>query len=69
MRPPVGALGAWEYYRSGHLEISAALWIALGLFLGAGLGAHVATRLSPLVLKRLFALFLVGIAAHMWWGK
>ena len=25
---PVGALGAWEYYRRGHLDIAASLWIA-----------------------------------------
>ena len=36
---PVGALGAWEYYRRGDLNIRASLWIALGLFFGAWLGA------------------------------
>jgi uncharacterized membrane protein YfcA len=63
---PVGALGAYEYYRKGHLQIGAALWIALGLFLGAWLGAKLAHHLSPLQLRRSFAIFLVLVAGRMW---
>ena len=33
--PPVGLLGAFEYYRNGHIHIKSALLIALGLFVGA----------------------------------
>ena len=32
---PVGALGAWAYYKEGHLRIIPALWIGLGIFFGA----------------------------------
>jgi uncharacterized membrane protein YfcA len=63
---PVGALGAYEYYRKGHLQIGAALWIALGLFLGAWLGAKLAHHLSPVQLRRAFAVFLVLMAGRMW---
>lgn len=65
---PVGALGAYEYYRRGHLEIGAALWVALGLFFGAWLGAKFANQLSPVQLKRAFAVFLVLIAGRMWFS-
>ena len=63
---PVGALGAWTYYRAGQLNVTAALFIALGLFLGAGLGARIAIALPPLALRRAFALFLGVIAIRMW---
>jgi hypothetical protein len=63
---PVGALGAWEYYRKGHLNIGAALWIALGLFLGVWIGARLAQHLTPLQLKRAFAIFLVLVAGRIW---
>lgn len=63
---PVGALGAWEYYRRGDLKLSASLWIALGLFFGAWLGAKLAHHLTPVQLRRAFALFLVVIAGRMW---
>lgn len=65
---PVGALGAYEYYRKGHLEIGAALWVALGLFFGAWVGAKLAQELSPVQLRRAFALFLVVVAGKVWYG-
>lgn len=65
---PVGALGAYEYYKRGHLEIGAALLVALGLFFGAWLGARFANQLSPVQLKRAFAVFLVLIAGRMWFS-
>ena len=63
---PVGALGAWEYYRRGDLNIRASLLIALGLFLGAWLGARLAQHLTPNQLRRSFAVFLVLVAGRMW---
>ncbi len=63
---PVGALGAWEYYRRGHFNISASLWIALGLFFGAWMGARFAQQLSGPQLQRSFAVFLVLVAVRMW---
>jgi uncharacterized membrane protein YfcA len=63
---PVGALGAWEYYRRGHLNIAASLWIALGLFLGAWFGARIAQSLSGPQLQKAFAVFLVLIAIRVW---
>lgn len=63
---PVGALGALEYYRRGHLQITTSLLIAAGLFLGAWVGARLATHLTPLQLRRAFAVFLALIAVKMW---
>ena len=65
---PVGALGAYEYYRRGNLNVPAALWIALGLFFGAYVGAKLAHELSPLQLRRAFAVFLLIIAGKVWHG-
>jgi len=63
---PVGALGAWEYYRRGNLNIAGSLWIALGLFLGAWFGARLAQSLSGPQLQKAFAIFLVLIAIRVW---
>jgi uncharacterized protein len=63
---PVGALGAWEYYRRGHLNIPASLWIALGLLFGAWAGARLAQMLSGPQLQKAFAVFLVLIAIRVW---
>jgi uncharacterized membrane protein YfcA len=63
---PVGALGAWEYWRRGHLNLAAALWIALGLFIGAWFGARLAQTISGPQLQKGFAIFLVLIAIRVW---
>lgn len=64
---PVGALGAWEYYRRGNLNLTASMWIALGLFVGAWFGARLAQNLSGPTLQRSFAVFLVLVAIRVWW--
>jgi uncharacterized protein len=63
---PVGALGAWEYYKQGHVDITAALLIGLGIFAGAYFGARFAQGLDPATMKRSFAVFLVLVAARVW---
>lgn len=63
---PVGALGAYEYWRHGHVDIRAALIIAAGLFFGAWVGARMAIQIHPFVLRRMFAVFLAVVAVRLW---
>jgi hypothetical protein len=68
--PPVGLLGAAEYYRGGFINIRYAALIALGLFLGAYFGARITIGLPVHVIRRLYGGFLLLIAARMlWMGK
>ena len=63
---PAGLLGALVYYRAGNLNVKAALLIALGLFVGAWVGAHLAQVIRTPTLTRLFAVFLVAVAVRLW---
>jgi len=63
---PVGALGAWQYYKNGHVNVAASLLIALGLFVGAYFGAHFGEGLDPATAKRSFAIFLLLVAGRIW---
>jgi uncharacterized membrane protein YfcA len=63
---PVGLLGAIEYYRRGHVQVGAALWLALGLTAGAWVGARLAQQSAPAIVQRLFAIFLVAMAVYLW---
>jgi uncharacterized protein len=66
---PVGALSAWVYWKSGNLNVGYAALIALGLFLGAYLGARLVQPVSDLTLRRMFAGFLVLVAVRMFWQR
>lgn len=63
--PPVGLLAAMYYYKSGHVKIAPALWIALGLFLGGLLGAKFANSIDPKLLKKLYGLFLILVGLSL----
>ena len=67
--PPVGLLGAAEYYRNGHMNVVYAALIGLGLFIGAYFGAKIVIGMSPLMIRRIYAVFLVAIAGRMLMGK
>ena len=63
--PPVGLPGALEYYRTGHVNFKYAMIIAAGLFLGSYFGARIILSLPPLTIRRIYAVFLVIVAARM----
>ncbi len=68
---PVGLLGVWEYYNAGKIagsEIRMGLLIGLGLFLGAYVGSKIAITIDEQTLKKGFALFLIFVAARLWFS-
>lgn len=69
MVPPIGLLAAWYYWRSGYVDIAMALWVALGFFIGALLGASFAVRLPEILLRRIFGIFLAAISLKMIFGR
>jgi uncharacterized membrane protein YfcA len=65
---PVGILALWKYYKNGFLNsehFKGGLFIALGLLFGALLGATLATKMDPTLLRKSFAVFLIVIALRM----
>lgn len=63
---PVGALAAFQYYRNGYVDIKAALIMAAFFFIGGFFGAKIATQIPQEIMKKTFALLLVGLAVKMW---
>src|SRR5688572_14689776 len=62
---PLGPFGAWAYYTEGNVRIVPALLLALGVLCGSYFGARIAQQMSPLLLRRSFAVFLVLVAARL----
>jgi uncharacterized membrane protein YfcA len=59
---PVGAGAVYSYYQAGVLDLQAAVFVALGLVVGAFIGAKIALGLPEKTVKRLYGLFLFVIA-------
>lgn len=65
MIPPIGLLAALEYWKAGDVDLKAAIIIASFFFLGGLIGAKLATNIDPVLVRRIFAVFLVVIAVKM----
>ncbi|MGO9241131.1 MAG: TSUP family transporter [Bryobacteraceae bacterium] len=63
--PPVGLLGAYEYYRKGDINLRDAALIAAGLFAGAFFGAKITLALPSDVVRKGYAVFMLLIAVRM----
>ena len=58
---PVGALGAWQYWQAGLIDLRAALVLAVGILLGAYLGARLGISLPAATVQRGFGVLLVVV--------
>jgi len=61
---PFGLPGVLYYHKAGTLDLAAAAWIALGLFLGTIIGARITISLPSRTVKLLYGLFLLFVAAR-----
>ena len=66
---PIGIFAAYEYYRNGQVNISAALIIAATFVVGGWLGAKFAVRIDASMLKKIFAVFLIVVGIKTLIGK
>lgn len=62
---PIGALAFLAYYRAGNVNVKAALLIALGFMIGGYFGGVFAQHLSETLLRRVFAVVLLGLGLQM----
>ena len=62
--PPIGAAAVYAYYRVGHIDWRAAVILAVTIFVGAWIGAKVATNLNENSLRILFGVFLIGLGCY-----
>lgn len=67
--PPSGLFAFLAYYHAGHVNLKLAGLIIVGIFLGGYLGGEWAQQLSGVVLRRVFAAFMLVAAINMWFKK
>ena len=64
---PTAAVGTWRQARYGNLRARPALVLGLASIAGVAIGVQVATSLPEHVLRRLFGVLLIAVAAQLAW--
>ena len=64
---PTVLAGTWNQRRYGNLRPRTAIVVGVTSVVGVELGARLATQLPEITLRRLFAVLLFGVAAHLVW--
>ena len=67
--PPTGILAFLEYYREGEANLMLGLIIAFGVLIGGYFGGTWAQELSGPLLRKVFAVLLIGLAIKMFLQK
>ena len=66
--PPIGLGAAIEYYRHGNVNVTAAIILAITMFVGTWLGAVVANKISGPHLRLMFGIFVWGLGTYLIYG-
>lgn len=64
---PTAGVGAWRQTRYGNLRLRPALIVGAASIIGVELGVQIATSVPEHVLRRLFGVLLVVVAAQLAW--
>jgi uncharacterized protein len=63
--PPIGLGAAYLYWRQGNVDVRAAVFIAVGFFIGGFLGAGESTHISNALMSRIFGVFTLLVSIKM----
>jgi len=69
MLPPIGIIAAYNYYRAGEVNFKFALILAVTFIVGSYFGSKLALTIPQPVLKKIFGVLLLFIAAKMLFSK
>jgi uncharacterized membrane protein YfcA len=63
MLPPIGILAVVNYYKAGYVDFRAAAFLCVAFVVGSYFGSKIALDLPEGILKKIFAIFLLVLAA------
>jgi len=69
MLPPIGIIAAYNYYKAGQVNIKFALILAAAFLIGSYFGSKLELNLPQPLLKKIFGLLLLLVAAKMLFSK
>jgi len=62
---PVALLGAYNYYRSGYVNVKYVIILALAFFIGSYLGSLLSINLPAKVLKKIFGITILLLSLKL----
>jgi hypothetical protein len=69
MLPPIGVIAAYNYYKAGFVNIKFAIILAVFFLVGSYFGSKFALNIPQNILKKIFGLLLLLVAAKMLLSK
>lgn len=69
MLPPIGMFAAYNFYKSGFINIKYALIIAVAFMIGSYFSSKVAISLPTNMLQKVFSVFIMLVAIKMFFSK
>lgn len=69
MLPPIGIIAAYNYWKAGQVNLKFALILAVAFLIGSYFGSKLALNLPQPVLKKIFGILLLLVAAKMLFSK
>jgi hypothetical protein len=69
MLPPIGIIAAYNYYKAGQVNIKFALILAAAFIIGSYFGSKLALSIPQPLLKKIFGVLLLLVAAKMLFSK
>jgi uncharacterized protein len=69
MLPPIGIIAAYNYYKAGQVNITFAIILAIFFLIGSYFGSKIALTLPQALLKKIFGVLLLLVAAKMLLSK
>ena len=69
MLPPIGIIAAYNYFKAGQVNIKFAIILAVTFIIGSYFGSKIALSLPQPLLKKIFGMLLLLVAAKMLFSK
>jgi len=69
MLPPIGIIAAYNYWKAGQVNLKFAIILAVAFIIGSYFGSKLALTLPQPVLKKIFGILLLVVAARMLLSK
>jgi len=67
--PPIGIIAAYNYYKAGEVNFKFALILAVAFMFGSYFGSKLAITIPQPLLKKIFGILLLVVAARMLLAK